>query len=101
MRLPKYKQPMLDIYNSTDFSGLTNEEKECYDKVFFDALKNSYSMVPSDCIQYYKDRTDVIKSLVDKGFVMYFCGLKNLLMPKIIFDVLDERMKQKRLRRKA
>ena len=101
MRLPKYKQPMLDIYNSTDFSGLTNEEKECYDKVFFDALKNSYSMVPSDCIQYYKDRTDVIKSLADKGFVTYFCGLKNLLMPKIIADVLDERMKQRRLRRKA
>ena len=103
MKLPKYKQPMLDIYNSTDFSGLTNEEKDCYDKVFFDSLKSPYCMVPADCIKEYKDRQNVIKALVDKGFVAHFC-VENLLIPTIIAEVLNERrkeMQQRRSRRKA
>lgn len=85
MKLPKYKQPMYDKYINTDFNqyGLTEHQKEVYDKIFMKALKSSYCLALPDGFD-----KETLKVLKNKGLIKQQASLISV---KIIDDVLKAR----------
>lgn len=90
MRLPKYKQPMLEKYNNTDFSDLTAKEKEVFDKIFFSSLKSSYCVatLAGKDEEYYKNNMNIVKSLANKGLIK---KVGSLISVSIIHEILKQR----------
>lgn len=106
MKLPKYKQPLYDKYINTDFKSeynLTDAEKEVFDKAFIECMKSPYSLLAADYPgykEYFKHNKDALKSLVDKGLLMYY-GNSSLLGVTFVIERLREIRKERDNKRKA